>query len=35
MTWVHYAIAFVVFCHGFVYVRIGSILPASVSAALR
>jgi hypothetical protein len=28
--WVHYLIAFIVFCHGFVYVRIGSMLPAPV-----
>jgi hypothetical protein len=28
--WMHYLIAFVVFCHGFVYVRIGSMLPAPV-----
>jgi hypothetical protein len=28
--WVRYLIAFVVFCHGFVYVRIGSMLPAPV-----
>jgi hypothetical protein len=28
--WVQYLIAFLVFCHGFVYVRIGSALPAPV-----
>jgi len=28
--WVQYLIAFSVFCHGFVYVRIGSMLPAPV-----
>jgi hypothetical protein len=28
--WVQYLIAFFVFCHGFVYVRIGSMLPAPV-----
>lgn len=28
--WVQYTIAFIVFCHGFVYVRVGSMLPASV-----
>ena len=28
--WMQYLIAFVVFCHGFVYVRIGSMLPAPV-----
>jgi hypothetical protein len=28
--WMQYAIAFVVFCHGFVYVRIGSMLPEPV-----
>jgi hypothetical protein len=28
--WVQYAIAFVVFCHGFVYVRIGSVLPGPI-----
>jgi uncharacterized YccA/Bax inhibitor family protein len=26
--WLRYLIAFVVFCHGFIYVRIGSVLPA-------
>jgi hypothetical protein len=25
-----YAIAFLIFCHGFVYVRIGSMLPAPI-----
>ena len=25
--WLRYLIAFVVFCHGFIYVRIGSVLP--------
>ena len=30
MTWMHYLTAFVVFCHGFVYVRIGSILPGPI-----
>jgi hypothetical protein len=29
-TWLRYLIAFVVFCHGFVYVRIGSTLPGAV-----
>ena len=29
-TWMHYLIAFLLFCHGFVYVRIGSMLPAPV-----
>ena len=28
--WLQYVIAFLVFCHGFVYVRIGSMLPAPV-----
>ena len=28
--WVRYLIAFVVFCHGFIYVRIGSVLPGPV-----
>jgi hypothetical protein len=28
--WVQWLIAFTVFCHGFVYVRIGSMLPAPV-----
>jgi hypothetical protein len=28
--WMQYLVAFVVFCHGFVYVRIGSMLPAPV-----
>ena len=27
--WVRYLIAFVVFAHGFVYVRIGSVLPGT------
>ena len=26
--WAQYVIAFLIFCHGFVYVRIDSILPA-------
>ena len=25
-----YAIALIVFCHGFIYIRIGSVLPAPV-----
>ena len=29
-TWLQYAIAFVVFCHGFIYVRIGSLLPGPI-----
>jgi hypothetical protein len=29
-SWVHYLAAFLLFCHGFVYVRIGSILPAPI-----
>jgi hypothetical protein len=28
--WAQYMIAFLIFCHGFVYVRIGSMLPAPV-----
>jgi hypothetical protein len=28
--WVRYLIAFVVFCHGFIYVRIGWVLPGPV-----
>ena len=28
--WAQYVIAFMIFCHGFVYVRIGSMLPAPV-----
>ena len=28
--WLRYLIAFVVFCHGFIYIRIGSVLPAPV-----
>lgn len=28
--WAQYVIAFLIFCHGFVYVRIGSMLPAPV-----
>jgi len=28
--WLQYVIAFLVFCHGFVYVRIGSMLPTPV-----
>jgi hypothetical protein len=28
--WIHYLLAFFLFCHGFVYVRIGSMLPAPV-----
>jgi len=30
--WLRYLIAFVVFAHGFVYVRIGSVLPGSITA---
>ena len=26
--WAQYVIAFMIFCHGFVYVLIGSMLPA-------
>jgi hypothetical protein len=29
-TWLKFLIAFVVFCHGFVYLHIGSQLPAPV-----
>lgn len=29
-TWLRYLIAFVVFAHGFVYVRIGSVLPGPI-----
>jgi ATP-dependent Zn protease len=29
-SWVQYVIAFLVFCHGFVYLRVGSMLPAPV-----
>ncbi|HET7218570.1 MAG TPA: hypothetical protein VFJ02_11005 [Vicinamibacterales bacterium] len=29
--WLRYLIAFVVLCHGFIYVRIGSALPAPVA----
>ena len=29
-TWLQYAIALVVFCHGFIYVRIGSVLPGRI-----
>ena len=28
--WLRFLIAFLVFCHGFVYVRLGSVLPAPV-----
>src|SRR4051812_34337026 len=28
--WMHYAVGAVVFCHGFVYVRIGSMLPGAI-----
>ena len=28
--WLRFLIAFVVFCHGFVYVRIGSVLPGPI-----
>ena len=28
--WAQYVIAFLIFCHGFVYVRIGSMLPTPV-----
>lgn len=28
--WLRYLIAFVVFCHGFIYVRIGSTLPGAI-----
>ncbi len=29
--WLRYLIAFVVFCHGFVYVRIGAVLPGPIA----
>ena len=29
-AWVRVLIAFVVFCHGFIYIRIGSVLPGPV-----
>jgi hypothetical protein len=29
-TWVRVLIAFVVFCHGFIYIRIGSVLPGPI-----
>ncbi len=29
-SWLRFVIAFVVFCHGFVYVRIGAVLPGPV-----
>lgn len=28
--WLQYVIALIVFCHGFIYIRIGSVLPAPV-----
>ena len=28
--WVRVLIAFVVFCHGFIYIRIGSVLPGPI-----
>lgn len=28
--WLRYLIAFVVFCHGFIYVRIGAVLPGPI-----
>ena len=28
--WMPYVVAFVVFCHGFIYVRIGSVLPGPI-----
>lgn len=31
MPRVHLSIAFLVFCHGFIYIRIGSALPQPVS----
>ena len=31
-SWLRYAIAFVVFAHGLVYVRIGSVLPGPIKA---
>jgi hypothetical protein len=30
--WLQYLIAFIVFCHGFVYVRVGGTLPAPIPA---
>jgi hypothetical protein len=30
--WLHYLIASVVFCHGFIYVRIGAVLPEPIPA---
>jgi hypothetical protein len=29
-SWLRYLIAFIVFCHGFIYVRIGSVLPGPI-----
>jgi hypothetical protein len=29
--WLRYTIAFVVFCHGFIYVRIGAVLPGPIT----
>ncbi len=28
--WLRYLVAFIVFCHGFVYVRIGAVLPGPI-----
>jgi len=28
--WLRYLIAFVIFCHGFIYVRIGAVLPGPI-----
>jgi hypothetical protein len=28
--WVQYLLAFIIFCHGFIYLRIGSLLPGAV-----
>jgi hypothetical protein len=29
-SWVRYLIAVIVFCHGFIYVRIGAVLPGPI-----
>ena len=29
--WMQYFVAFVVFCHGFIYVRIGAVLPGPIT----
>jgi hypothetical protein len=31
LSWLRYAAAFVIFCHGFIYIRIGAVLPGPIT----